>query len=184
MEHAIESPETLATSAYLNLRRLSTSFSIGWSIESPAHYPDKFRFLQELSRVIKPGGVIAVADLLAPHRTTLTSVESRQTYEQFLQMWDVPYLETFEGYKQILDESGFELYESEIITQNNLGIFKKYGELFLRLSRIRLLYLIYKHYLKWRTNGNIDNVYQHIFASCEALNKNMIGYGLFWAIRR
>jgi ubiquinone/menaquinone biosynthesis C-methylase UbiE len=42
----------------------NASFPVAWSIESPAHFPDKRAFLRELARVLKPGGTFVISDLL------------------------------------------------------------------------------------------------------------------------
>ena len=38
------------------------SFDVVWSIEPGPHMPDKAIFARELMRVVKPGGVLVVAD--------------------------------------------------------------------------------------------------------------------------
>ncbi|KMW70220.1 delta(24)-sterol C-methyltransferase, partial [Limnoraphis robusta CS-951] len=38
------------------------SFDVVWSVEAGPHMPDKAIFAKELLRVVKPGGVLVVAD--------------------------------------------------------------------------------------------------------------------------
>ncbi|MDM8526740.1 methyltransferase domain-containing protein [Anaerolineales bacterium HSG24] len=156
------------------------SFSLVWSIESPAHFPNKPAFLSEVSRVLKPDGCFTFADLLAVDEVVNASDENRQIYARFIEMWDVPYLETVDSYKHILDEMGLQIQRMEIVTPYNLDILNRDCTLFLWLSKSTWLYNQYKQFLKLRTGANLDNVYEHVLASYNALNIGMIDYGLFW----
>jgi ubiquinone/menaquinone biosynthesis C-methylase UbiE len=160
------------------------SFPLAWSIESPAHFADKPAFLRELGRVVKPGGAITFADLLVGERVVTASEENLQIYRDFLRVWDVPYLETFDSYVKAVAEAGFDLRRSEIVTRHNLDIYRRRCGLFLRLLRFRPLYRAYGHYLRDRTGANLDNVHEHVLKSYRALRRGMIDYGLFWAVRR
>jgi ubiquinone/menaquinone biosynthesis C-methylase UbiE len=160
------------------------SFSLAWSIESPAHFADKPTFLKEVGRVLKPGGALTWADLLVVEKVATASPENRQIYAEFLRVWDVPYLESFDSYRQTLVEAGFELRRSEIVTRYNLDILNRDCLIFLWLSRFHWLYHWYGRYLKWRTGANLDHVYEHVLGSHRALRLGMIDYGLFWAVRR
>jgi ubiquinone/menaquinone biosynthesis C-methylase UbiE len=165
----------------MRLPLADASFPLAWSIESPAHFPDKPLFLKEVRRVLKPGGAFTFADLLAVEPVATASPENRQIYADFLRVWDVPYLETFDSYKQTLAEAGLELRRAEIVTRYNLDILNRDCVIFLWLSKPRWLYNTYKRYLKWRTGADLDNVYEHVLASHRALRLGMIDYGLFWA---
>ncbi|GAB4416091.1 MAG: hypothetical protein Fur0044_11280 [Anaerolineae bacterium] len=160
------------------------SFALAWSIESPAHFADKPIFLKEVGRVLKPGGVFTLADLLVVEPIATASPENRQIYAEFLRVWDVPYLESFDSYQRALAEAGFELRRAEIVTRYNLDILNRDCAIFLWLSQFRWLYRWYGRYLRWRTGANLDHVYEHVLGSHRALRLGMIDYGLFWAVRR
>ncbi|MCG3208361.1 MAG: Ubiquinone/menaquinone biosynthesis C-methyltransferase UbiE [Anaerolineae bacterium] len=159
------------------------SYPLVWSIESPAHFPNKPAFLAEVARVLKSGGAFTFADLLVVDNVATASLENRQIYADFLRTWDVPYLETLSSYKTALYNAGLELKHTEIVTRYNLDILNRDCALFLWLSKPRWLYNSYKRYLRWRTGANLDNVYQHVLASHRALKLGMIDYGLFWAVK-
>jgi len=167
----------------LKLPLANASFPLIWCIESPAHFPDKPTFLKEVARILKPGGAFTFADLLVVDHVATASEENRQIYRDFLQAWDVPYLETVESYKQAITEAGLDLRRVEIVTKYNLDILNRDCVLFLWLSKPQWLYRLYKRYLKWRTGADLDNVYHHVLASHRALRLGMIDYGLFWAVR-
>ena len=84
----------------------SKSYSLAWSIESPAHFEHKAAFLSEAARVLKPGGAFAFADLLRKWRAT-ESTKSRRICEEFLRVWDVPNLQT--RYQAEIAMAGFKL---------------------------------------------------------------------------
>jgi len=167
----------------MRLPLADASFPLAWSIESPAHFPDKPAFLREVGRVLKPGGAFTLADLLVVEEVASASAENRRIYDEFLRMWDVPYLETLGSYKQSLYEAGLELRRAEIVTKYNLDILNRDCVLFLWLSKPGWLYRNYGRYLRWRTGANIDHVYEHVLASHRALKLGMIDYGLFWAVK-
>jgi ubiquinone/menaquinone biosynthesis C-methylase UbiE len=167
----------------MRLPLADASYPMAWSIESPAHFPDKGAFLSEVARVLQPGGAFTFADLLVVDEVATASAETREIYDEFLEMWDVPYLETFNSYRALLYEFGLELKRTEIVTRYNLDILNRNCALFLWLSKFDWLYNTYKKYLRWRTGANLDNVYAHVLASHRALRLGMIDYGLFWAVR-
>jgi len=160
------------------------SFPLVWSIESPAHFPDKVTFLNEVGRVLKPGGAFTFADLLVVDEVATASKENQQIYQEFLRVWDVPYLESLDSYKEAIARAGLALHRTEIVTKYNLDILNRDCLLFLWLSKPQWLYNSYKRYLKWRTGANLDYVYDHVLGSHRALRLGMIDYGLFWAVRQ
>jgi SAM-dependent methyltransferase len=160
------------------------SFALAWSIESPAHFPDKPAFLHEVARALKRGGAFAFADMLVVNDVAMASAANRQIYEEFLQVWDVPYLETLEGYQHAMADAGLELCRTEIATRYNLAIFERYCRIFLRLLGFMPIYRVYGRYIKRRTGADLANVCEHVFRSYRALRLGMIDYGLFWAVRR
>jgi len=151
-----------------------------WSIESPAHFPDKQQFLKEVYRVLKPGGIFTFSDLLAVEH----KIKKYKTqYEGFLTVWDVPYLETYESYLKALGEIGFVVKKSEIVTKNNIDIYVRHARRYLIYFRIPGFYRWYSQWLKDRWGADIDNVREHMQKSYDALSKGTIDYGLFWAVK-
>jgi MPBQ/MSBQ methyltransferase len=159
------------------------SFSLAWCIESPAHFFDKLAFLREAARVLKPGGVFAFADLLAVDGVVTASPENRRIYRDFLRTWDLPYLETYSGYRRAIVRAGFKLHKVEIATKYNLDILRRHCALFLSFMQLPLLYTWYRYSIKRRTGAELANVYEHVRKSYRALRLGMLDYGLFWAIR-
>jgi ubiquinone/menaquinone biosynthesis C-methylase UbiE len=164
----------------LSLPYPNDHFPMAWSIESPAHFPDKKQFLQEAFRVLKPGGAMTFCDLLVVNDVALASEKNRKIYEEFLETWDVPYLNTAESYRSAITDIGFELSRVEVVTRRNLRIYQRYCHIFLTLSKINWLYSRHTRTIKEKTGANLDNVHAHTLASYNALKLGMIDYGLFW----
>jgi ubiquinone/menaquinone biosynthesis C-methylase UbiE len=168
----------------LSLPLPDRSFPMAWSIESPAHFPDKPGFLREVARVLMPRGTFAFADLLVIDDIAGASRANRAVYENFLEVWDVPYLDTYSGYLRSIAQAGFHLQRSEIVTRYNLKRLERCCGIFLSALKSRVIYRTYDRYIRWRTGADLDNVYQHVLRSYQALQLGMIDYGLFWATRR
>ena len=160
------------------------SFPLAWSIESPAHFPDKPGFLREVARILMPHGTFAFADLLVIDHVAGASRENRAVYENFLEVWDVPNLETYGGYLRSITRAGFHVQRSEIVTRFNLKRLERCCGIFLAAMKSRFLYRNYDRYVRWRTGADLSNVYEHVLRSYQALKLGMIDYGLFWATRR
>lgn len=59
-EQGIQNVEFLEQDA-LNMSFPDSSFDLVWAVESEMHMPDKKYFIQELARVLKPGGMLVIA---------------------------------------------------------------------------------------------------------------------------
>ena len=85
------------------------SIDVVVNIESACHYSDRGRFLQEVARILRPGGRIVAMDWLA--RDGLTA----EQYEQFIQpvceSWFLSGLESPFSYTAKLREAGLSLVE-------------------------------------------------------------------------
>jgi ubiquinone/menaquinone biosynthesis C-methylase UbiE len=157
------------------------SVPLVWSIESPAHFPDKRQFLAEVHRVLKPGGIFAFSDLLAvPQKIA----QWPDHYKAFLRVWDVPYLESFESYRDVLDHLGFDLRTSEIVTKNNIDIYTRLARRYLLYFRVPAFYNWYAKHVEKKWGANLDNVRDHMLHSYNALSRGTIDYGLFWAVKK
>ncbi len=159
------------------------SVSLVWSIESPAHFRDKPTFLSEVSRILKPGGIFAMSELLVVEEIAMASERHKKIYDDFLKVWDVPYLESYHSYVQAMQDAGLDVVKSEIATQYNLDIYKRYCRWFLWIANIPPLYQSYKKFIRKKLDANLDHVRDHSFYSYQALNVGMIDYGLFWAVK-
>lgn len=91
------------------------SFDVVWSVEAGPHMPDKAVFAKELLRVLKPGGVLVVADWNQrdDRRQPLNAWE-RPVMRQLLDQWSHPEFASIEGFAEALTATG--LVEGEVMT--------------------------------------------------------------------
>lgn len=99
----------------LNLSFPDASFDVVWSIEAGPHMPDKDRYAQEMLRVLKPGGILVVADWNQrdDRQTPLTGWE-QLIMRQLLDQWAHPAFASIEGFAEALAATG--LVEGSVTT--------------------------------------------------------------------
>jgi MPBQ/MSBQ methyltransferase len=84
------------------------SFDVVWSIEAGPHMPDKATFAKELMRVLKPGGILAVADWnQRDDRRIPLNVWEKPVMQQLLDQWSHPAFSSIEGFAELLEATGF-----------------------------------------------------------------------------
>ena len=90
----------------LDLELPDQSFDAVWSVEAGPHMPDKQRYADELLRVLKPGGRLAVADWNRrdPSVRPLSALE-RWVMHQLLVQWAHPEFASIPGFRRNLEES-------------------------------------------------------------------------------
>ena len=75
----------------MNLSFPDASFDVVWSVEAGPHMPDKAVFAQELLRVLKPGGVLVVADWnQRDDRSIPLNFWEKPVMRQLLDQWSHP----------------------------------------------------------------------------------------------
>lgn len=81
------------------------SFSKIFGLESICHSTKKIDFLNEAYRLLKKGGIIAIADGFQI-RSSLSKEEDK-IYQKWLEGWAVPNLATIDGFHNDLKKAGF-----------------------------------------------------------------------------
>ncbi|MEB3217188.1 MAG: methyltransferase domain-containing protein [Nostocales cyanobacterium 94392] len=91
------------------------SFDVVWSIEAGPHMPDKAVFAKELMRVLKPGGILVVADWnQRDDRQKPLNFWEKPVMRQLLDQWSHPAFSSIEGFSELLEATGF--VEAQVIT--------------------------------------------------------------------
>lgn len=91
------------------------SFDVVWSVEAGPHMPDKAVFARELLRVLKPGGVLVVADWnQRDDRKVPLSPWEKPVMRQLLDQWSHPAFASIEGFAEQLEATG--LVVGQVIT--------------------------------------------------------------------
>ena len=93
------------------------SFDVVWSVEAGPHMPDKAVFARELLRVLKPGGILVVADWnQRDDRQVSLNFWEKPVMKQLLDQWSHPAFSSIEGFSELLAETG--LVEGEVVTDD------------------------------------------------------------------
>jgi MPBQ/MSBQ methyltransferase len=83
------------------------SFDVVWSVEAGPHMPDKAIFAKELLRVLKPGGVLVVADWnQRDDRQVPLNFWEKPVMRQLLDQWSHPAFASIEGFAEQLEATG------------------------------------------------------------------------------
>lgn len=92
----------------LDLQLADASFDAVWSVEAGPHMPDKQRYADELLRVLRPGGRLAVADWNRrdPAVRPLNRLE-RWVMHQLLVQWAHPEFASIPGFRRNLEASRY-----------------------------------------------------------------------------
>lgn len=84
------------------------SFDVVWSVEAGPHMPDKAVFARELMRVVKPGGLLVVADWnQRDDRQKPLNFWEKPVMRQLLDQWSHPAFASIEGFSELLEATGF-----------------------------------------------------------------------------
>lgn len=83
------------------------SFDVVWSVEAGPHMPDKAIFARELMRVLKPGGILVLADWnQRDDRQKPLNAWERPVMRQLLDQWAHPAFSSIEGFAELLEATG------------------------------------------------------------------------------
>ena len=115
----------------------NATFDIVWGQDAWCYITDKNKLIEECHRVLKTGGKIAFTDWLQVGNMTEQEWNNLNSFMAF------PYMETLDGYEEIMKKTGFEIQSREDLSpdfaehchlyqntlRNNLrdGIISKYG---------------------------------------------------------
>jgi len=99
------------------------TFDVVWGQEAWCYVSDKNRLLQEAHRVLKPGGLIGFTDWIITGK--ITNEELDPLYDSMA----FPYMETFEGYQELLKKNGFKVVEALDQTDEFAKCFDQYFDM-------------------------------------------------------
>lgn len=96
------------------------------AIDSIVYVPNKAAVFEELARVLKAEGVLAVSDLLMSAGANGAATDA---VTAFAAAWDMPPLTTIDQYRASLEHAGFAIDNVQDITANSVGRFRKWTTL-------------------------------------------------------
>ncbi len=91
------------------------SFDVVWSIEAGPHMPDKAKYASEMVRVLKPGGILVVADWnQRDDRQKPLNFWEKIVMRQLLDQWSHPAFSSIEGFSEQIAATG--VIEGDVVT--------------------------------------------------------------------
>ncbi|OKH18465.1 methyltransferase domain-containing protein [[Limnothrix rosea] IAM M-220] len=91
------------------------SFDVVWSVEAGPHMPDKMKYAEEMMRVLKPGGILVVADWnQRDDRRVPLNWWEKPVMRQLLDQWSHPSFSSIERFSEQIAETG--LVDGEVVT--------------------------------------------------------------------
>lgn len=83
------------------------SFDVVWACESGEHMPDKKKYVEEMARVLKPGGRIVIATWCQRDDTEAAfTPQERKTLDFLYAEWTHPYFISIEEYAKLMNGTG------------------------------------------------------------------------------
>jgi len=91
----------------LDMKYEDNTFDLVWACESGEHMPDKVKYVEEMARVLKPGGRIVIATWCQREEGDKPFTESeRKTLDYLYGEWTHPYFISIEEYGRIMGRTG------------------------------------------------------------------------------
>jgi len=129
------------------------SIDVVINIESALHYPDKMRFLNEIYRVLKPGGEFMIADVLVRKQQKSPDQDKNR-------QWGIFHHWTLEQYHHSFPFAELNLTSTHDISESILKGFKNYKHWFTRKSKQGII----KHWFSELFILINAKVYSHMYA--------------------
>jgi ubiquinone/menaquinone biosynthesis C-methylase UbiE len=120
----------------LNMDFEPNTFDVVWGQDAWCYITDKKKLIQKSYEVLKPGGIIGFTDWLQVGNLPAGEWEALNTFMVF------PYLETLDGYEQLLIKAGFSVLEKEDLTPD----FASHCHLYQNKLRTKLKDSIIEHF--------------------------------------
>ena len=112
------------------------TFDVVWGQDAWCYVTDKDRLISEAYRVLKSEGIIAFTDWIQVGNMTEQEWNDLNSFMAF------PYMETLDGYEQILTKMGFEILEKEDLSED----FARHCHIYQDVLRNKLKNAIIKEY--------------------------------------
>jgi len=82
------------------------SFDLVWACESGEHMPDKRKYVEEMSRVLAPGGNLVIATWCERDPIPPFTAEERNTLKFVYEEWSHPYFVSISSYGKLMEDTG------------------------------------------------------------------------------
>ena len=99
-----------------------SSFDVVWGCESGEHMPDKAKYVQEMARVLKPGGKMVIATWCQRDNSTQSfTAEEEKSLDFLYSEWTHPYFISIKDYADLLHGNGMKAVETDDWWKNTIA---------------------------------------------------------------
>ncbi len=145
------------------------SFDTAWALESIFHVPDRRRALEQLARVVRPGGRLVLTDYF---QRIPVRADRKPLIDAFLTNSLISSLPRIDEYRHILHDSGFRLEEATDLTERSL-----------RTSARRLVEEVHRNRRAFEQRLGPDNTDIFVYHLTSVAEADEIGYLILVATR-
>jgi len=90
----------------LNMSFPDDTFDLVWACESGEHMPDKKKYVEEMVRVLKPGGTLVIATWCQRHSPPALTAEEKKKLQFLYDEWAHPYFISINDYCALAEGTG------------------------------------------------------------------------------
>lgn len=152
----------------------SNHFDVIWALESVGATQNTENFLMEANRLLKPGGVLVMADYF---KTNDRPAMDQPLLQSWLKLWAISDLETVSSFHTLLDKTGFRKQLSQDYTKEILPTAKRMYISSILGSISSILYNIFHK----KVSRFAKQHYKSGFLQYKALRKGLWKYKLIMA---
>ena len=126
-DRGVEGATSFSVSDATALPVASGSVAGAVAVDALVYLPDRAAAIDELGRVLEPGGTAVISDLVAADE------DGDGTVEAFATAWDMERPGTVAEYRSMIEAAGLEVRTVADLTAHSVGRFRRWSGLYLRL---------------------------------------------------
>jgi cyclopropane fatty-acyl-phospholipid synthase-like methyltransferase len=111
---------------YLQMPFADNTVDVVWAFESVCHAAGKIDFYKEAYRILKPGGLIVMAEYLRNNRPMNDTKEA--LLKEIFERWAIPDLDTLQEHEQHAAATGFSSFRNKDVTSHVLKSYRNLRE--------------------------------------------------------
>ena len=119
---------------YLNMPFADNSFDVVWAFESVCHANNKLPFYKEAFRVLKPGGLLVMAEYLRNSRPMAETKEA--LLKEIFHKWAIPDLDTLDEHQAHAIQAGFASFKNNDVTKHVIKSYRNLRETCRRYNKL------------------------------------------------
>lgn len=155
-EQNLSSKARIEVQSFLQTKFPDNSFDVVWAIESVCYAHNKKEYLEEMFRILKPGGKIILADFFVPRQL---NEKEKTIMNKMAYSWAVPFFELTTNFLAFAKEVGFKSAVTDDITSHVAKSIKRLYFFFYMGLPVSLLYNLFHPNVPLASKNNVYSAY-------------------------